>query len=143
MALAMLLVPRMMHALVLCLDDLYETLGRRAASPWGVRALFGNGIVVGIVVMIIMHHVLIRVSYCAVMDEDPGTTGEDQKETAIQQPVTWERVLVRIIIPLLLCGGLFLMFWRLWRLGWKRQLIRANTIDLADDALAGLIWRDR
>jgi hypothetical protein len=142
MALAMLLVPRMMHALVLCLDDLYEMLGRRAASPWEMQVLSGKGIVLGLVVMIVMHHVLVRLSYCAILDED-GSTGEKGKQTAVQDPITWERVLMRIIVPLLLYGGLLLMFSRLWRLGGKRELIRANTVDLVDDARAGLIWRDR
>lgn len=143
MALSMLLIPRVMHTLVLSLDDLYETLGRRAASPWGTHALSGDRLVIGLAVMIVMHYVLMRVSYCAILHDDAGVTGDQEKETAMQIPVTWERVMMRAIIPILLCGGLFLMFWRLWSLGGKRELITANTVDLADDALAGLIWRHR
>jgi hypothetical protein len=143
MALAMLFIPRVMHTLVLCLDDLYEALGRRAASPWGTQALSGNGVIIGLVIMVLLHSVLIRLSYCTVLEEDPGSISEGEKGTAMQRPITWERVLMRIIVPLLLCGGLLLVFWRLWRLRGKTELIRGNTVDLADDALAGLIWRDR
>ena len=129
--------------LVLCLDDLYEMLGRRAASPWEKQALSGNGMVIGLVVMIVLHIGLMRLSYCTILDEDLGSISEEGKGAALQKPITWERVLMRIIFPLLSCGGLFLTFWSLWRLGGKTELIRANTVDLADDALAGLVWRDR
>jgi H+/Cl- antiporter ClcA len=142
MALVMFLVPRAMHALVLCLDALYEVLGRRAASPWELQAFYGFGVFGGLVVMVVMHCLLVRVAYCVILNDDQESSDREEK-TRRQRAVTWEKVLMRIVIPMFLCGGLCMLAWSLWKLSGKRELVRANTVDLADDAVAGLVWRDR
>ncbi|KAF1930176.1 uncharacterized protein M421DRAFT_3921 [Didymella exigua CBS 183.55] len=142
-ALAVFLVPRTIHVLVLCLDGLYEMLGRRAASPWELQSFSGFGAVVGLLIMAVLHHLLFLIGYGAIFDEDLSGPYKEGAEKG-KRGVTWERVLMRVIIPLFLYGGLCVLAWRVWKLsGDGREVVRANTVDLVDDAGAGLVWRDR
>jgi len=146
-ALAMLLLPRTIQMGVHCVDEMYETLGRRARSPWenGVLGDSGYGVVCGVVLMVMLHAALWRVSYGCVLD-DWGRGRRDVQEHRSDgqkyRGVTWERVLVRIVVPVLLYGGLCSMIWTLWG-GSRREYVVANTVDLADDAGAELMWGDR
>lgn len=146
-ALAMLLLPRTIQMGVECVDAIYETLGRRAQSPWenGVLGNYGYGMVWGVVLMVVLHGALWRVSHGCVLD-DRGRGGTDVHEIRSEgqsyRGVTWERVLVRIVVPVLLYGGLCSMLWTLWE-GSEREYVVANTVNLTDDDGAGLMWRDR
>lgn len=140
-ALAMFLVPRLIHVLVCSLDDLYEMIGRRAVSPWETQSSSGHGVLVGLVAMAVMHHLLSRIGYGAIFNKDLS----DSKKPGArkEEGLTWEKVLMRVIIPVLLYGGLCATAWSLWQRSGKREFIRANTVDVADDAAAELVWRDR
>lgn len=149
-ALAMLLIPRMLHVGVQCFDELYEVLGRRARSPWEPRMLGGHGVVAGIVVMLVLHVALWRVCYGVILDEGEGPrvrvrVGKEDSSQKIEEGTSWERVLVRVIIPVLMFGGLLLMVWKLWGMSGQtgREYVKANTVDITDDARAQLMWRDR
>lgn len=147
-AIAMLLLPRAIHIGVQCLDDVYETIGRRARSPWETQVLWGNGVMAGLAIMFVLHDLLRRISYSAILNED---TEEEQarrreggKTTWNRWNVTWERVLMRVLIPVLLFIGLYFMILRVSEMKTQsRELVKANTVDLADDANASLLWRDR
>lgn len=144
-ALAMLLLPRTIQVGVQCVDEMYETLGRRARSPWGTE-VGGFGAICGVVLLFVLHGALWRVSYGCVLDERGRDVQEDVQEDGSDgqkyRGVTWERVLVRVVVPVLLYGGLCSMIWTLWG-GIRREYVVANTVDLADDAGARLLWRDR
>ena len=140
-ALAMLLLPRTMQMGVQCVDEMYETLGRRARSPWKTDT-GGFGVIWGVILMLVLHGALWRVSYGCVLDERGRDVQEDGSDDQKNRGVTWGRVLVRIVVPVLLYGGLCSMIWTLWG-GGGREYVTANTVDLIDDAAAGLMWRDR
>lgn len=140
-ALAMLLLPRTIQVGVQCVDEMYETFGRRARSPWETEA--GEfGVICGVVLMFVLHGALWRVSYGCVLDERGRDIQEDGSDGQEYREVTWERVLVRVVVPVLLYGGLCSMIWTLWG-GSGREYVVANTVDLVDDAGARLLWRDR
>lgn len=140
----MFIIPRTIHTAVHCLGDVYELLGRRAASLWEIQSFSGYGALVGLAIMFVLHCLLFRVGYHVILDEDletPNTAGVGRGKN---RRVTWERVLMRVIIPVFLYGGLCMMVWRTRKLGGDgREVVNANTVDLADDAGAGLVWRDR
>jgi hypothetical protein len=140
-ALAMLLLPRTIQMGVQCVDEMYDMLGRRARSPWETEAR-GLGVICGVVLMFVLHGALWRVSYGCVLDDRGRDVEEDGSDGQKYRGVTWERVLVRVVVPLLLYGGLYSMIWTLWG-GSGRECVVANTVDLIDDAGAGLMWRDR
>ena len=140
-ALAMLLLPRTMQMGVQCVDEMYETLGRRARSPWKTDT-GGFGVIWGVILMLVLHGALWRVSYGCVLDERGRDVQEDGSDDQKNRGVTWGRVLVRIVVPVLLYGGLCSIIWTLWG-GGGREYVTANTVDLIDDAAAGLMWRDR
>ncbi|KAH6629625.1 hypothetical protein C7974DRAFT_190156 [Boeremia exigua] len=148
-AMAILVLPRFIHIGVQCLDDLFESLGRRSHSPWETQILWGNGALVGLAVMIVVHDLLRRISYNVILNEDMEIEegGEETRDnrTGIHQKWTWERLLMRVLIPLLMYGGLYLIGRQLWILRAENggRLINANSVDLADDADARLVWRDR
>lgn len=143
-ALAMLFIPRTIHTLVQCLDDIYELLDRRATSPWKTQSFTGYGAIIGLVVMVVLHYLLFQVGCYVILDEDSKTTRSDDGVRLKKSSITWERVLMRIIVPMFLYGGLCMLVWSLWRLsGNENEKIRANTVDLTDDAGTRLVWRNR
>lgn len=147
-ALAMLFVPRALHIGVQCFDELYETLGRRAQSPWGTRVLGGYGVAAGGLLMIALHVALWRVCYSVILNEGEEhhvKTGKEDSKRRAARGVSWERALVRIIIPAFMFGGLLLMMWKLRVLSGQegRPYVKANTVDIADGTGAQLIWWDR
>jgi hypothetical protein len=140
-AVAMLLLPRTIQMGVQCVDEMYETLGRRARSPWETKT-GGFGVIWGVILLFVLHGALWRVSYGCVLDERGRGVQEDGSDGQKYRGVTWERVLVRVVVPVLLYGGLCSMIWTLWG-GSGRDFVVANTVDLIDDAGAGLMWRNR
>ncbi|KAF2629049.1 hypothetical protein BU25DRAFT_26109 [Macroventuria anomochaeta] len=149
-AIAMFLVPRIIHIMVQCFDNLYDMLGRRAHSPWETQTLWGYGALAALAIMIILHDLLFRLSNNVILNEDIEMEWAKQKKhgyrTWKERKVTWERILARLVIPGSVIGGLCVMAWRVvWVMGGAdvRELVRANTVDLEDDARAGLVWRDR
>lgn len=145
----MFLIPRTIHLIVQCMSDLYELLGRRARSPWETQSLWDNGALAALAFMIVLHDLLFRISYNVILNEDLEKEWARQKKygnrTWKERKVTWERILVRMVIPVLIYRGLYLMFWKVWEVEGRdgRELVRANTVDPANDANAGLMWRDR
>ncbi|KAJ4984596.1 hypothetical protein SVAN01_09918 [Stagonosporopsis vannaccii] len=147
-AVAMLLLPRTIQIGVQCLDDVYEAMGRRARSPWETQVLWGKGVMAGLAIMFVLHDLLRRISQNVILDEDVEDEQAEQIGTRNRTwrgwEITWERVLMQVIVPLLLYMGLYLMIARVS--GWRtqdRDLVKANTVDLGDDTNARLIWRDR
>jgi hypothetical protein len=151
-ALAIFVLPRTIHTIVRCFDDLNEMMGRRAKSPFEGQALCRGGVVVALGLLVGWHCVLGRLSYRAIVEEDEDGDGGvskvgkeiDEEKVRKGKGVTWGRVLGRIIIPGLLGGLLMVLVWMSgWRMNIGRPLVTANTVDLEDDARAGLVWRDR
>lgn len=147
-AIAMLLLPQTIQVGVRCLDNMYEAMGRRARSPWEPQALWGNGLMAGLAIMFVLHDLLRQLSYNVILDEDvedeQARVMEVERKTRKGPKITWERVLMRMIIPVLLFAGLYLMILRASGLkSHTRKFVEANTVDLADDANARLVWRDR
>lgn len=85
---------------VQCVDEMYETLGRRARSPWETDT-GGFRVIWGVVLMLVLHGALWRVSYGCVLSERGRDVQEDGSDGQKNRGVTWERVLVRIVVPLL------------------------------------------
>jgi hypothetical protein len=132
---AMLFLPRTIQIIVSCLDELQENLGRRAQSPFETPGLWGYGSIIALALLMIYHDVLYRLGYNVILDEGGSPRAGLN--------VTWERALVRMIIPALIMSYLVLLAWRLgWDMDVGRPLINANTVDLQDDQTAGLVWRD-
>ncbi|XPS78503.1 hypothetical protein M3J09_010514 [Ascochyta lentis] len=147
MAAAIFFVPRTIHIVVQCFDDLYEMLGRRAKSPFETEMLWGSGALIAMAVLVVLHARLYRLSYNVILDEDMD---EDRRRERLhgrptwkERKVTWERTLARIIIPGLLIGFLMVLGWKIVWTDDVRELITANTVDLEDDTRAGLVWSDR
>jgi hypothetical protein len=137
-ALAMFLIPRTIHLFVQCFDNLQEMLGRRARSPWETQVLCGNGAFIAAVAIIFWHDVLISLSRIVIVEEDV-----DDGKTPNERSVTWGRILAKAIIPLVVLGFLVIFVWKnVWSYP-PRQFVTANTADLEDDKMAGLVWRDR
>jgi len=131
---------------VQCFDELYELLGRRARSPWETPMLWGSGVLLAMGSLIVWNDLLFRLSHNTIMDED--VNAEEAKERLYslrawnERNVTWERILARMIIPTLLVGFILPLAWKVIWMDDTRDLIKANTVDLKDDTLAGLVWRD-
>lgn len=145
-AVAILLVPRIIHIIVQCFDDLHDMLGRRARSPWETQMLWGNGALAAMGILVVSHALLFRLSHNAIMDEDVQQGEKKERSFEMrawkERSVTWERILGRVIIPMLLVGFLVVLTWKVfWAVGASR-LINANTVDLEDDARAKLVWSD-
>lgn len=142
-ATAMLLLPRTIHLGVQCLDDMYEMLSRRARSPWETQVLWGNGVMAGLAIMFVLIDLLRRISYGIILNEDDDEEREGNK-LWLGREVSWEKVLMRVILPVLLVQGLCLVAWRVSQeRNTYKELVTANTVHLADDANARLVWRDR
>lgn len=96
--------------------------------------------------LIVWNDLLFRLSHNTIMDED--VKAEEAKEGLYglrawnERNVTWERILARMIIPTLLVGLILPLAWKVICMDDTRDLIKANTVDLRDDTLAGLVWRD-
>lgn len=102
----MLVAPFAIHGAMLCFDDVYELLGRRAASPYAEiswsRVMAGVGMMAGWTL------VLGRLGYLADVEgeekrgpkrSDHGHVGRKMMQN---RRVSWGRILGRISIPLVL-----------------------------------------
>ncbi|KAJ8117011.1 hypothetical protein OPT61_g1696 [Boeremia exigua] len=148
-AVAMILLPRTIHISVQCLDSLYELLGRRARSPWDTDDPWGYGALAGLAIMVVLHDLLRRISYNVVLSEnvEAEQTGEEHRVNGMWKPwkETWEKSLMRVLLPVLIYGGLYFMAWQVWRMRKDngKELVKSNTVDITDDEIARLVWRDR
>lgn len=144
-AMAMIIVPRTIHIIVQCFDDLYEMLGRRARSPWETQTLWGYGAFAALVIMLFLHDTFSRLSSNVILNEDLEKEWARQNKYGNrswkERKVTWERILVKMVIPMLVMGFFVSMAWGvIWAV---EEFVTANTVDLEDDAKAGLVWKDR
>ena len=140
-AIAMFLIPRAIQIFVQCFDNLQEMLGRCARSPWETESLLGSSAFVAVLALLWWHRVLMSMSHIVVAKDDE----EDREKYSGEESKTWERLLivVRSMLPLLVIS--FMVLWGS-KIVWSyspRELITVNTVDLEDDKMAGLIWRDR
>ncbi len=148
-AIATFLLPRTIHVSIQCLDTLYETLGRRARSPWDTQYPWGYGALAGFAIMLVLHDVLCRISCHAILEQDAEreqVKGQHHGNgTWRPWKMTWERTLMQVLIPALLYGGLCVIAWQVWKIQKEngKEYIKANTVNLADDENARLVWRDR
>lgn len=146
-AIATFLVPRTIQAFVQCFDELYEMLSRRARSPWKTSTIWDSSALVAMAVLIVWNHLLSRLSHNTILDSE--VEGEEAEERLSglrawsERKPTWERIMARLIIPTLLGLFMFLLAWKAVWVDDTRELVKANTVDPADDILAGLVWRDR
>ena len=67
----------------------------------------------------------------------------DDGKTPDKRPVTWGRFLAKAIIPLVVLGFLVMFLWKNVWSHTPRQFATANMVNLEDDKMAGLVWRDR
>lgn len=143
----LLFLPNLIHIIVRSLDDMHEDLGRRARSPFKTRTRLTDAAGLGLLAWGMWLLLVGGLVYKVVVDEvghrdsrKLRTEGEEEKRSTERRAVGWGMVLGRVSIV----SVMILMVSRLlWELKVGRPLITANTVDLEDDARAGLVWRDQ
>ena len=127
LAIAMLLIPTLIHSGVRSLDSIYEILDRRARSPYAEVSWAGVG--VAVVVLVGWHVWLGRLSYFVVLE--PAASRDDARVEG--RKVSWGRILGRVVIPLLL---LFLGMTFAWKIAHgvvsPKDVVVRNTVDMQE-----------
>jgi cell division protein FtsB len=122
LAAAMFIIPTTIHRIVQSLDEVYELLGRRARSPYA-QAVPWTSALVATVLLLGWHVWLGRLSYKTII-EDQQKTSESKKR------VSWDRILGRIVIPLLLLSyGVHFAYQLFHRLANPAPLVTRNAND--------------
>ena len=141
LAAVMLAVPTLMHQAVCALDVVYEHLGRRARSPWEKGTWLG--VTLGVAGLTVWHLWLARLSWGVLLERD-GATMEAERQRARNQspdangvdkaePISWGRILSRIVIPaLLFVLGAHFVYAIVGRVWVPRPLVTRNEVDMMD-----------